>query len=184
MLKRLQKLNKGDVLIEATSGNTGIGIAVWAAARGYKLITTMPEKASSEKESILIGLGAEVVRTPTELQTNHIDSFLGVAMKLTDTIDNAFMLDQRSNPSNPISHYDGTGPEIWEQWEGKIDAVVIAAGSGGTITGVARFFKDKNPSIKIIAVDIEGSVIAEPSELKTSKVKSIVEGLGMHFLLF
>ena len=176
--EKIGKIKKGDVLIEATSGNTGIGIAIWAAARGYRMIATMPEKVSAEKEAILKGLGVEIVRTPTEYKTDHIGSFVGVAMTLTETLENAFMLDQRSNPSNPISHYDGTGPEIWEQCEGKIDVIIIAAGSGGTATGVARYFKDKDPIVKIVAVDVEGSIIAQPTELNICSKKSIIEGLG------
>jgi cystathionine beta-synthase len=176
------RIKKGDILIEPTSGNTGIGMAMVAAAKGYRMIITMPEKMSSEKENTLRGLGAEIVRTPTELPTEHIDSHMGIAYKLTQELENAHMLDQYSNPSNPISHYEGTGQEIWDQCEGKVDTVVIGAGTGGTITGIARFFKDKDPNIKIVGVDPHGSVLAEPPELNEKECPYLVEGVGYDFI--
>lgn len=176
------RIKKGDILIEPTSGNTGIGMAMCAAARGYRMIITMPEKMSSEKENTLRGLGAEIVRTPTELPTEHIDSHMGIAYKLTNELENAHMLDQYSNPSNPLAHYEGTAQEIWDQCEGKIDVVVLTAGTGGTVTGIARFFKDKDPNIKIVAVDPHGSVLAEPAELNTTDASYLVEGVGYDFI--
>lgn len=176
------RIKKGDVLVEPTSGNTGIGMAMVAAARGYRMIITMPEKMSAEKENTLRGLGAEIIRTPTELPTEHIDSHMGIAYKLTQTLENCHMLDQYSNPSNPIAHYEGTAQEIWDQCEGKIDTVIVSAGTGGTITGIARFFKDKDPNIKVVGVDPEGSVLAEPAELNTKEGSYLVEGVGYDFI--
>jgi cystathionine beta-synthase len=162
------RIKKGDIIIEPTSGNTGIGLSMAAAARGYKMIITMPEKMSLEKENGLRGLGAEIVRTSTELPTDHIDSHMGVAIKLSEDLENAHMLDQYVNPSNPIAHYEGTAQEIWDQCEGKLDMVVVGSGTGGTITGIARFFKDKDPSIQIVGVDPHGSILAEPKELNST----------------
>ena len=176
------RIKKGDILIEPTSGNTGIGLAMCAAARGYKMIITMPEKMSSEKENTLKGLGAEIIRTPTELPTEHIDSHMGIAYKLTQTLENSHMLDQYSNPSNPIAHYEGTAQEIWDQCEGKIDVVVLTVGTGGTSTGIARFFKDKDPNIRIVGVDPEGSDLALPVELNKKRCPYLVEGIGYDFL--
>lgn len=176
------RIKKGDILIEPTSGNTGIGMAMCAAARGYRMIITMPEKMSSEKENTLRGLGAEIVRTPTELPTAHIVSHMGIAYKLSQDLENAHMLDQYSNPSNPIAHYEGTAQEIWDQCEGKLDVVIIGAGTGGTITGIARFFKDKNPDIKIVGVDPDGSILAQPAELNKKECSYLVEGVGYDFI--
>lgn len=180
--EKTERIKKGDILIEPTSGNTGIGMSMCASARGYKMIITMPEKMSAEKENTLRGLGAEIVRTPTELPTEHIDSHMGIAYKLTESLDNAHMLDQYSNPSNPLAHYEGTAQEIWDQCEGKLDTVIIGAGTGGTITGIARFFKDKNPDIKIVGVDPHGSILAEPAELNNKSCPYLVEGVGYDFI--
>jgi cystathionine beta-synthase len=176
------RIKKGDILIEPTSGNTGIGMSMAAAARGFRMIITMPEKMSSEKENTLRGLGAEIVRTPTELLTEHIDSHMGVAYKLSQELDNSHILDQYSNPSNPLAHYEGTAQEIWDQCEGKLDTVVLGVGTGGTITGIARFFKDKNPDIRIVGVDPEGSILALPKELNKKECPYQVEGIGYDFI--
>ena len=140
--ERSGRVKEGDIIIEPTSGNTGIGLAMASAARGYKMIITMPEKMSAEKENTLRALGAEVVRTPTEYLCAHRDSHVGVAEQLNKQLENSHVLDQYSNPSNPIAHYDGTGKEILEQCDGKVDAIVLTAGTGGTVTGIARYFKD------------------------------------------
>ena len=182
MQKKTGRIKKGDILIEPTSGNTGIGLAMTAASKGYRMIITMPEKMSAEKENTLRGLGAEIVRTPTEYLTEHIDSHMGVAWKLTQQLENSHMLDQYSNPSNPIAHYEGTAQEIWDQCEGKMDVVVLTAGTGGTITGIARFFKDKDPNIKVVGVDPYGSILAEPPELNTAISSYLVEGIGYDFI--
>ena len=176
------RIKNGDILIEPTSGNTGIGMAMAAAARGYKMIITLPEKMSKEKENTLKALGAEIVRTPTEYLCDHIDSHIGVAMRLNASLENSHILDQYANPSNPLAHYEGTAQEIWDATDGQIDAVVLTAGTGGTITGIARFFKDKNPDIEIIGVDPHGSLLAEPAELNSQLVPYHVEGVGYDFI--
>lgn len=150
----------GDILIEPTSGNTGIGLAMAAAARGYRMIITMPEKMSAEKENTLKALGAEIVRTPTELSCDHVDSLIGVAERLNKELPNSHVLDQYGNPSNSIAHYEGTGKEIWEECDHKLDAVIVGAGTGGTICGIGRWFKDVAPDVKVVGVDPDGSILA------------------------
>ena len=171
-------IKPGDTLIEPTSGNTGIGLAMAAAVRGYRVIITMPEKMSQEKQVVLEALGAEIIRTPTEAAWDSPESHIGVARRLREVIPNAHILDQYGNPSNPLAHEEGTGKEIVEQCEGKLDAVVMTAGTGGTITGVARAIKREIPSCKIVGVDPEGSILAGPGEIKSYKV----EGIGYDFI--
>uniref|UniRef100_A0A4W4HM67 Cystathionine beta-synthase n=1 Tax=Electrophorus electricus TaxID=8005 RepID=A0A4W4HM67_ELEEL len=176
-------LKPGDTIIEPTSGNTGIGLALAAAVKGYRCIIVMPEKMSMEKVDILRALGAEIVRTPTSARFDSPESHVGVAWRLKNEISNAHILDQYRNPSNPLAHYDTTAEEILEQCDGKIDMVVAGAGTGGTITGIARKLKEKCPNIKIIGVDPEGSILAEPEELnKTDKTQYEVEGIGYDFI--
>ncbi len=126
-------LHKGDTLIEPTSGNTGIGIALACAVKGYKTIITLPEKMSKEKVDVLKALGAEIIRTPTEAAYDAPESHISVAKRLKDEIPRAHILNQYSNPSNPIAHYDGTAEEIWRQCGGKVDMLVCGAGTGGTM---------------------------------------------------
>ncbi len=172
------RIKPGDTLIEPTSGNTGIGLAMAAAVRGYRVIITMPEKMSQEKQVVLEALGAEIIRTPTEAAWDAPESHIGVARRLRDIIPNSHILDQYANPSNPIAHEEGTGREILDQCGGKVDAVVMTAGTGGTITGVARVIKREVPSCQIVGVDPEGSILAGPGEIKTYKV----EGIGYDFI--
>ncbi|MFT3693447.1 MAG: cystathionine beta-synthase [Kofleriaceae bacterium] len=172
------RIKPGDTLIEPTSGNTGIGLAMAAAARGYRVIITMPEKMSQEKQVVLEALGAEIIRTPTEAAWDAPESHIGVAKRLREIIPNSHILDQYSNPSNPGAHEEGTGREILEQCEGKVDAVVMTAGTGGTISGVARAIKKGAPKCEIIGVDPEGSILAGPGEIKSYKV----EGIGYDFI--
>src|SRR5437868_1497468 len=160
--ERAGRIKPGDTLIEPTSGNTGIGIAMAAAVRGYRVIITMPEKMSQEKVDVLKALGAEIIRTPTEAAWDSPESHIGVATRLQKEIPNSHILDQYRNPSNPLAHYDGTAEEIWEATEGRMDACIIAAGTGGTITGIARKLKEKNPNIQIVGVDPHGSILALP----------------------
>src|SRR5262245_27096471 len=141
------RIKPGDTLIEPTSGNTGIGLAMAAAVKGYRVIITMPEKMSREKQVVLEALGAEIIRTPTEAAWDSPESHIGVARQLVQLIPSSHILDQYKNPSNPQAHDDGTGREIWEQCGGKLDAVVMTAGTGGTITGVARFMKRVAPEV-------------------------------------
>jgi cystathionine beta-synthase len=136
--ERSGRIRPGDTLIEPTSGNTGIGMALAAAIKGYRMIITMPEKMSREKQVVLEALGAEIIRTPTEAAWDAPESHIGVAKQLLKILPNAHILDQYSNPDNPLAHYHGTAVEILEQTGGKLDALVATAGTGGTITGVAR----------------------------------------------
>jgi cystathionine beta-synthase len=172
------RIKPGDTLIEPTSGNTGIGLAMAAAVRGYRVIITMPEKMSQEKQVVLEALGAEIIRTPTEAAWDAPESHIGVAKRLKEIIPNSHILDQYSNPSNPLAHEDGTGREIIDQCGGKLDAVVMTAGTGGTISGVAKVIKREVPGCKVIGVDPEGSILAGPGEIKTYKV----EGIGYDFI--
>jgi len=176
--ERTGRIKPGDTLIEPTSGNTGIGIAMAAAVRGYRVIITMPEKMSQEKQVVLEALGAEIIRTPTEAAWDSPESHIGVARRLKEVIPNAHILDQYSNASNPAAHEDGTGREIIDQCGGRLDAVVMTAGTGGTITGVARAIRSEVPGCKVIGVDPEGSILAGPGEIKSYKV----EGIGYDFI--
>lgn len=194
------RIKPGDVLIEPTSGNTGIGLALAAAIKGYRIIITLPEKMSQEKVDVLSALGAEIIRTPTEAAWDSPESHIGVAKRLQSEIPNSHILDQYANPSNPLAHYETTAEEIWEQCGGKvtlyaistpslqlidlilssftfvlalcpspqIDAVIMTAGTGGTITGVSRRLKELNPAIVVIGVDPKGSILAEPAELSAN----------------
>ncbi len=172
------RIHPGDTLIEPTSGNTGIGMAMTAAAKGYRMVITMPEKMSREKQVVLEALGAEIIRTPTEAAWDAPESHIGVAKRLKEVLPNSHILDQYSNESNPLAHAEGTGREILEQCGGKLDALVATAGTGGTITGIARAIKKELPSCKIIGVDPEGSILAGPDEIRPYKV----EGIGYDFI--
>lgn len=172
------RIKPGDTLIEPTSGNTGIGIAMAAAVKGYRAIITMPEKMSKEKQVVLEALGAEIIRTPTEAPFDAPESHIGVAKRLNEILPNSHILDQYQNASNPKAHEEGTAQEIIEQCNGRLDAVVVGAGTGGSITGIARGIKAKLPHVKIIGVDPEGSILAGPSEIGSYKV----EGIGYDFI--
>lgn len=163
------RIKPGDVLIEPTSGNTGIGLSIAAASKGLKMVITMPEKMSQEKRDVLKALGAEIIRTPTHYAWDHKDSLIGVAFRLADEIENAHVLDQYKNPGNPMAHYEETGKEIWEQCSGKLDYVFIGAGTAGTLTGISRALKERDPNIKVIAIDPYGSDLALPKELNEPK---------------
>jgi cystathionine beta-synthase len=190
-------LKKGDIILEPTSGNTGIGLSLAAAARGYKMIITMPEKMSQEKRDVLTGLGAQIIRTPNHYGFDHPDCHIGIAVRLAKELtaeaieknepQRAYMLDQYKNPSNPMAHYEGTGTEIWEQCGGKVgcvDYVFMGAGTAGTITGVSRKLKEMDSNIKIIGIDPFGSDLAEPVELNTPgpEFGYQVEGIGYDFI--
>ena len=176
------RIKPGDVLIEPTSGNTGIGLALAAAIKGYGMIITLPEKMSQEKVDVLKALGAEIIRTPTEAAFDSPDSHIGVAKRLNKEIPRSHILDQYSNPSNPLAHYDGTAEEILYQTDGAVDAVVVAAGTGGTITGIARKLKERLPHVRVIGVDPVGSILAQPAQLN-GKIESYkVEGIGYDFV--
>lgn len=178
------QLKPGDTLIEPTSGNTGIGLALAAAVKGYRCIIVMPEKMSKEKVDVLRALGAEIVRTPTSATFDSPESHIGVAARLVQELPRAHILDQYRNASNPLAHYDGTAEEILEACDGKLDMLVCAAGTGGTMTGIARKIKERCPTCKIIGVDPVGSIIAEPEELNKSDGSGFyeVEGIGYDFI--
>ncbi|MCC6213817.1 MAG: cystathionine beta-synthase [Polyangiaceae bacterium] len=172
------RIQPGDTLIEPTSGNTGIGLALAAAIRGYRIIITMPEKMSREKQVVLEALGAEIIRTPTEAAWDSPESHIGVARRLQEVIPRSHILDQYANPDNPLAHETGTGKEILEQLDGQVDALVATAGTGGTISGIARLFKRECPRCQIIGVDPEGSILAGPGPIHSYKV----EGIGYDFI--
>jgi len=172
------RIKPGDTLIEPTSGNTGIGMALAGAVRGYRIIITMPEKMSREKQVILEALGAEIIRTPTEAAWDAPESHIGVARRLQKELPNAHILDQYSNPSNPKAHYEGTGQEIIDDLKGKVDMVVVSAGTGGTITGVAKRLKEHNPQCIVVGADPVGSILAGPGPIHSYKV----EGIGYDFV--
>ncbi|XP_041663393.1 cystathionine beta-synthase b [Cheilinus undulatus] len=174
-------LKPGDTLIEPTSGNTGIGIALVAAVKGYRCIITMPEKMSMEKVNLLRALGAEVVRTPNSAAFDSPESHMGVAWRLKNETPNSHILDQYCNVGNPLAHYNATAEEILEQCDGKVDMLVAGAGTGGTLTGVARKLKERCPNIKIVAVDPEGSILGGTKE-KSEKTSFEVEGIGYDFV--
>lgn len=178
------RIKPGDTLIEPTSGNTGIGLALAAALKGYRMIITLPEKMSQEKVDVLKALGAEIIRTPTEAAFDSPESHIGVAKRLQAEIPNAHILDQYGNPSNPMAHYDTTAEEIWESCEGKIDMVILSAGTGGTLTGIARKLKERNPAIIVVGIDPKGSILAEPEQLNDEKrlQSYAVEGIGYDFI--
>ena len=178
--ERSGRIKPGDTLIEPTSGNTGIGMALAAAVRGYRMIITMPEKMSREKQVVLEALGAEIIRTPTEAAWDAPDSHIGVAKQLHSVIPNSHILDQYSNPDNPNAHYFETAQEILDQTNGgEFDYLISTAGTGGTISGIARRFKDDGlDHIRIVGVDPVGSILAGPGEIGTYKV----EGIGYDFI--
>jgi cystathionine beta-synthase len=172
------EIKPGDTLIEPTSGNTGIGLAMTAAVRGYRMMITMPEKMSREKQVVLEALGAEIIRTPTEAAFDAPDSHISVAKRLQQVIPNAHILDQYGNPDNPLAHAEGTAREILSQMDGKLDALVAGAGTGGTISGIAQVLKQELPDCLIVGADPEGSILAGPGEIKSYKV----EGIGYDFI--
>jgi cystathionine beta-synthase len=172
------RIHRGDTLIEPTSGNTGIGIALAGAVLGYRVIITLPEKMSREKQVTLAALGAEIIRTPTEAAWDSPDSHIGVAKRLQRELPRAHILDQYMNPSNPQVHYDTTAAEILDDLKGQVDMVVMGAGTGGTITGVARRIKEACPKAIIVGADPEGSILAGGSEVSSYKV----EGIGYDFI--
>jgi cystathionine beta-synthase len=170
-------LKPGSTIVEATSGNTGTGLAMAAAIRGYRCILVMPDKMAKEKIDLLRAYGAEVVITPTNVATDSPESYYGVAERLVSEIPGAFMPNQWHNHANPDAHYHTTGPEIWEQTAGTVTHFVSGVGTGGTISGTARFLKEKNPQIHVVGADPEGSIYSGDTP-KSYKV----EGIGMAYL--
>jgi len=175
-------LKPGGIIVEATSGNTGIGLAIAAALRGYRCIFTMPDKMSQEKVRLLRAFGAEVIVTPTAVPPDHPDHYLMTAKRIAQETPGAFFANQFYNDANPDAHYKTTGPEIWEQTEGRVTHFVYAAGTGGTMTGVGRYLKERNKAVRVIAGDPVGSILAEmwrtDGKAKVEGVPYKVEGIG------
>jgi cystathionine beta-synthase len=172
-------LGAGGTIIEPTSGNTGVGLALIGAVRGYRVICTVPDKVSEEKQDLLRAYGVEVVVTPTEYGPDHPDSYYGVANRLAAEIEGAFQPNQYFNEANPRAHYETTGPEIWEQTDGTIDVFVAGVGTGGTISGAGRFLKEKNAALEVVGADPEGSIFSQGPGGKIHQY--LVEGVGEDF---
>lgn len=176
-------LKPGGTIIEPTSGNTGVGLAIAAAVKGYKVIFTMPDKMSVEKENILKAYGAKVIRTPSQVSANNPRSNINLAKKLSKQIPNSYVPMQYDNPANPQAHYKTTGPEIYNDTNGKITYFVAGMGTGGTITGVAKYLKQKKKNIKIIGVDPEGSLYHHTFYKTNGKIHQYkTEGIGEDFI--
>ena len=176
--ERSGRIKPGDTLIEPTSGNTGQGIALAAAVKGYRCIIVMPDKMSQEKQIAIEALGAEIVRTPTEAAWDDPESHISVSKKLNDEIPNSHVLDQYSNPSNPNAHYDGTAQEILDDFGKEINMIVIGAGTGGTITGVAKRLKEEIPGVIIVGADPVGSILGGGAKVEPY----LIEGIGYDFI--
>lgn len=175
-------ISEGGTIIEATSGNTGMGLALACIQKGYKLICTMSDKQSKEKIDVLKAMGATVYICPTNVAPDHPESYYSVAKRLHEEIENSYYPDQYSNLSNRLAHYETTGPEIWKQTDGKITHFIVGVGTGGTISGVGQYLKEKNPDIKIWGVDTYGSVFKKYHETGIFDEKEIyayiTEGIG------
>ena len=170
-------LRPGGTIVEPTSGNTGVGLAIAAALKGYRCVFVMPDKIAEEKRALLRAHGAEVVICPTAVPPESPESYYSVSNRLAEEIPGAFKPDQYSNQANPEAHYETTGPELWEQTGGEIDAIVLSVGTGGTITGTARYLKERNPDLLVVGADPEGSIFSQPENVHTY----LVEGIGEDF---
>ncbi|MEM7264165.1 MAG: cysteine synthase [Planctomycetota bacterium] len=181
--EREGKLKPGGTIVENTSGNTGLGLAICAAVRGYKAIFTMPDKVAPEKSQLLKAFGAEVILCPTAVEPEDPESYYSVARRLASEIDNAFCPNQYDNLANPDAHYVSTGPELWKDTDGKITHFVAGMGTGGTITGIGKYLKEQNPNVKVIGVDPVGSLYTEYfksgeiGEAHTYKIEGVGEDI-------
>ena len=180
--EREGRLKPGGTIVEGTSGNTGVGLAIAAAIKGYRCIFTMPDKMSQEKVRLLKAFGAEVIITPTAVPPDHPDNYVMMAKRIAEETPNAILANQFYNDANPEAHYATTGPEIWEQTEGRITHFVSSAGTGGTTTGAGRYLKERNPKVQVIVGDPVGSILAElwrsKGQTKPEGVPYKVEGVG------
>jgi cystathionine beta-synthase len=179
------RISPGATLVEGTAGNTGLGLALVAAQKGYRLILVIPDKMSREKISNLKAMGAEVVLTRSDVAKGHPEYYQDLAKRLASEIDGAYFINQFSNPSNPQAHEEVTGPEIWEQMGRNLDAIVLGVGSSGTVTGLSRYFAREAPELELVLADPEGSILAEYINKGTLAAKSgswLVEGIGEDFL--
>jgi cystathionine beta-synthase len=172
-------LKPGGTIIEPTSGNTGVGLALVAAVRGYRLICTVPDKVSKEKQDLLRAYGVEVIEAPTQYGPGHPLSYYGVADRLSQEIEGSFQPNQYVNQANPQAHYETTGPEIWRQTDGTIDVLVSGVGTGGTITGAGRYLKEHKPEIELVGADPEGSIYTQGPDGDVHQY--LVEGVGEDF---
>jgi cystathionine beta-synthase len=178
-------IRPGSTLVEGTAGNTGLGLALVAAQKGYDLILVIPDKMSREKISNLQAMGAEVVLTRSDVAKGHPEYYQDLARRLADEMDDAYFINQFGNPSNPKAHEEVTGPEILRQLEGKLDAIVLGVGSSGTVTGLSHYFAREAPEVELILADPEGSILAEyinEGTLSTKSASWMVEGIGEDFL--
>lgn len=175
--EREGRLKPGGTIIEATAGNTGVGLALVAAVKGYRCIFVMPDKMSHDKVNLLKAYGAEVVITPTSVAPDSPESYNGVADRLAKEIPNAFRPNQFENPNNPLAHYLTTGPEVWDDSKGKVEVFVAGMGTGGTISGTGKYLKEKNPNIVIVGADPQGSILSGDSPCSYK-----VEGIGEDFI--
>lgn len=181
MIERAERegtLHPGDTIVEPTSGNTGVGLAMAAAIKGYRLIAVMADKQSKEKQDLLRAFGAEVLVCPTEVAPDDPTSYYSVAERLASQPGH-FRPDQYSNPANPEAHYRATGPELWKQTDGQVGVLVVGVGTGGTITGMGRYLKEQNPGIRVVGVDPEGSIYTAASEDDVTSY--LIEGVGEDF---
>src|SRR5436309_9582413 len=180
------KLKPGGTIIECTSGNTGMGLAMAGVVKGYKCIFTTTDKQSQSKGDILRALGAEVIVCPTNVEPEDPRSYYSVAARLAKEIPNSYLMNQYDNLANRLAHYESTGPEIWKQTDGKVTHVVVTAGTGGTVTGTAQFLKEKNPAIQIWAIDVYGSLLTKyfrTGEMDMNEVHPYIsEGFGEDFV--
>jgi cystathionine beta-synthase len=175
--EREGKLEPGGTIVEPTSGNTGVGLAIAAAIKGYRCVFVMPDKIAEEKRALLRGYGAEVVICPTAVPPESPESYYSVSNRLAEEIPGAYKPDQYSNEANPEAHYETTGPEIWEQTGGEVDAIVFSVGTGGTITGTARYLREQKPDLLVVGADPEGSIFSQPDNIHPY----LVEGIGEDF---
>jgi cystathionine beta-synthase len=181
--ERRRLLKKGGTIIEPTSGNTGIGLAMLAAVRGYKAIFTMPDKVSEEKRALLRAYGVKIVVAPTDLPPTSPEHYVNVAKKLAKETPNSFMPNQYENKANPKAHFATTGPEIWRQTSGRVDALVAGVGTGGTISGAGRYLKGKKRSLLVVGVEPEGSIYSNLKHgTKEPLYPYLVEGIGEDFV--
>ncbi len=178
-------IKPGSTLVEGTAGNTGLGLALVAGQKGYRLILVIPDKMSREKISNLKAMGAEVVLTRSDVAKGHPDYYQDLAKRIADETEGAFFINQFGNPANPQAHEEGTGPEIWRQMDGQLDAIVLGVGSSGTVTGLSRFFAREAPDVEIILADPEGSILEKyvnEGKLDAKSSSWLVEGIGEDFL--
>jgi cystathionine beta-synthase len=182
MIERAERngwLEPGGTIVEPTSGNTGVGLAMAAAIKGYKMVAVMADKQSKEKQDLLRAYGVDVVVCPTDVPPDDPRSYYSVADRLTSEIPGAYRPDQYSNPANPQAQYDTTGPEIWKQTDGEIGIYVAGVGTGGTIGGAGRYLKEQNPDVLVVGVDPQGSIYTAPSDDEVTTY--LIEGVGEDF---